>query len=229
MKLTANLDCDRFEYAERCVRKLAVAPPGLVVDIGAGPGLLRIGVEAAGQRYLAFDLHPEHAEVRRWNLEDPPDFPDKADVVLMLEVIEHLWNPKLCLEHVSAALKPGGHIILTTPNPRWSRGRFDLLIRHQMACFTIDDLEQNHHVFTGWPHVIERLLSISGFEILEYVTLDSRLAWPNRPMTVSYPGRILKHLLSKRIEGADPQARGMGYGVLAKKIDPVSARGRGSS
>lgn len=227
MKLTANLDCDRFEYADRCVRNLADGESQLVFDIGAGSGLLRTPVENAGQRYVGFDLAPGHPEVRSWNLEDPPTDSEQADVVLMLEVIEHLWNPRRCLDNVSAALRPGGHLVLTTPNPLWSRGRFDLLIRHEMACFTRDDLELNHHVFTGWPHVIDQLLCISGFEILEYVTLDSRLPWPNRPLTLSYPGRIVKHFLSRLIETRDPRARGMGYGVMARKKE-ASAGGPSS-
>ncbi len=217
MKLTANLDCDRFEYAERCARNLADGEPQLVFDIGAGSGLLRAAMESLGHRYVGFDLNPGHPEVRSWNLEDPPNVSEQASVVLMLEVVEHLWNPGRCLENVSAALQPGGHLVLTTPNPLWSRGRFDLLIRHEMACFTRDDLEVNHHVFTGWPHVIERLLCVSGFEIVEYVTLDSHLPWPNRPISPSYPGRIVKHGLSRLIEAADRGAKGMGYGVLARK------------
>ncbi len=227
MKLTGNLDCDRFDYAARCVSRLGQSG-SLVFDIGAGAGAMRVPIESAGHRYAGFDLVPEAPEVRRWDLEEPLPLNERADVVLMLEVIEHLWNPKKCLDHVSAVLREGGHLVLTTPNPRWSRGRFDLLIRHEMSCFTEQDLELNHHVFTSWPHVIGRLLASSGFEVTEYVTLESRLEWPNRPLTPSYPARVVKHLLSRLIEARDPAAKGMGYGVVAVKNSAVAGGAGGT-
>lgn len=217
MHLARNVTHDRFEYAIESVRKLTGGKSELVFDVGSGVALMREAVESAGQRYQAFDLDPTEAGIRKWNLEEPLHVDERPGIVLLLEVIEHLWNPQKCLANVAAILPSGGHLILTTPNPKWSRGRFDLLLRHELSCFTRHDLEVNHHVFTGWPHVIEHLLITNGFDILEYVTLESTLQWPNRPLTLSYPARIVKHFLSRMIEAADPASKGMGYAVIARK------------
>ena len=46
----------------------------------------------------------------------PPKFPHEAyDVVLSIEVIEHPYRSQKYLENIHAWLKPGGHLILTTP------------------------------------------------------------------------------------------------------------------
>jgi SAM-dependent methyltransferase len=218
MKLTRNVDLNRFEYAVDAVHRILAGRAGLVYDIGAADGALGDSIRQKGNVYVAFDANPSAPAVRKWDIEKPLDDEGKqADVVLMLEVIEHLWNPRRCLEHVARTLRPGGHLILTTPNPRWSRARFDLLIRNELSCFTDQDLKLNHHVFTPWPHVVERLLSVCGFEVIEYVTLESHLAWPNRPATLSYPARVVKHLLSRAIEIGDPAGKGMAYAVAAVK------------
>lgn len=41
----------------------------------------------------------------------------KFDCILMVALIEHLFNQKHVMDEVAAALKPGGKIILTTPTP----------------------------------------------------------------------------------------------------------------
>ncbi|MFM5962085.1 MAG: class I SAM-dependent methyltransferase, partial [Dolichospermum sp.] len=44
------------------------------------------------------------------------NFQSKFDVVLFDEVIEHLAHPDEFLKTIAHMLKPGGHIVLTTPN-----------------------------------------------------------------------------------------------------------------
>ena len=41
-----------------------------------------------------------------------------ADLALLLEVLEHAERPNRLLEEVHRCLKPGGHFVATTPNPR---------------------------------------------------------------------------------------------------------------
>jgi SAM-dependent methyltransferase len=47
----------------------------------------------------------------------PLPFPDQYfDVILSLELIEHLYKPEVFLTEISRLLKPGGSVILSTPN-----------------------------------------------------------------------------------------------------------------
>ncbi len=106
---------------------------------------------------------------------------------------------------------------LTIPNPRWSRSRFVALAQGWPACFTASDLELNHHVFTPWQHVVERLLCDTGFRVTRYVTLDGSTGWPGRPYNLRYRVRLAFAGLNALVERRDPTARGMSYGVLAEK------------
>jgi SAM-dependent methyltransferase len=98
-----------------------------VLDAGAGlghvvAGLRRQGIDASGMDLSgravaeAGNRHPgcrfvEHdVEELPWPVE-----PYSLDAVVAFEVIEHLLRPRRLLEGASQALKPGGHVALTTP------------------------------------------------------------------------------------------------------------------
>jgi hypothetical protein len=135
--------------------------------------------------------------------------------VLCLDVIEHLANPGLALDHVAATMAPGATLLVTTPNPRWSRSRLWALHSGYPACFTQRDLDLNGHVFPVWPHVLERMLVEREFAIAEYVTLDGATTWPGAPYSLRYPVRCAVAATMMVLESRDATARGMSYGVVA--------------
>jgi 2-polyprenyl-6-hydroxyphenyl methylase/3-demethylubiquinone-9 3-methyltransferase len=48
---------------------------------------------------------------------------DPYDVVLITEIIEHVAHPDNFLKQVASLVKPGGHIVMTTPNGEYFRSR----------------------------------------------------------------------------------------------------------
>lgn len=38
------------------------------------------------------------------------------DAICLWDVIEHIWNPRMVADHLLCALKPGGLLLLSTPN-----------------------------------------------------------------------------------------------------------------
>jgi len=86
------------------------------------------------------------------------------------------------------------------------------------ACFTQSDLDLNHHVFTPWPHIVERLLADCGLTVIRYDTLDGRTQWPRGPITLRYPVRFGLACVNKWIESRDRSACGMSYGIVARKV-----------
>ncbi len=79
--------------------------------------------------YPASDLNPVSPGVRRWNIEERFPCAGRAEVVVLLELVEHLSKPWLGMRNVAEVLKPGGYLILSTPDPSWCGSRLTLLGR----------------------------------------------------------------------------------------------------
>lgn len=177
-------------------------------------------VEALGCHWHGLDRTPSSSFIATWDLTDPcPIDGAGAGVVLLLDVIEHLVNPGLALTNIARVLRPGGRLILTAPNPRWSRSRIHAVLHGYPTCFSRSDLDENGHVFTPWPHVLVKMLRDAGLELEEYVTLDGRTGWPGTPITYRYPLRLNHALGCALIERLDPSACGMSYGMVARAYD----------
>lgn len=213
----ANLSASRYEYAVKTVQRLKSSHSSdIVFDIGAGDGRLRTQIETAGGRWYGFDVEPSSPEIREWDLMAPcPLREQEAAIVLLLDVIEHLANPAIALSHIFEVLRPNGRLVLTAPNPRWSRSRIHALLHGTPACFTQSDLDLNGHVFTPWPHILIKMLHDAQFDLDEYVTLDGKTCWPGRPMSLRYPLRCAHSAINMLIEWLDPSACGMSYGLIA--------------
>jgi SAM-dependent methyltransferase len=202
-----NLDESRYEYAYEALRG-ADLPNKLVFDCGCGDGGMK-RVEELGYTWRGFD-HEAWSLATAWNLSDPCPTDDKAGAVMLLDVLEHCISPGLTLQHISNAMVPGGRLILTMPNPRWSGNRIYTFAVGYTSSFTPYDLEENHHILPIWPHSAERLLSYAGFELEDYVTLGGR----SRLRLSRLPIDIVRRLM----EMTDPAAHGASYGLIARKL-----------
>ena len=92
-----------------------------------------------------------HADLRRLQ-----DFPDRCfDVVTMWHVIEHLADPLNTLSTVQRVLKPGGLLMLRTPNAAsWEARLF-------RGCWYGVDAPRHLHLFS--PDTLARCLAQAGF------------------------------------------------------------------
>ncbi len=217
--LPQNYSLSRYEYTQKCVQELLPLSPSKVVsDIGAGSGKMRPLIEAVGGQWQGFDLCPQSPDIQFWDLDySAPSDCESAGIICLLDVLEHWKNPWLALQHLADSLLPGGFLILTVPNPRWSRSRFETVATGYPTCFTQSDLDLNHHVFTPWPHIVEKLLNDTGLSLKSYATLDGSTSWPSPPYNLRYPVRCVFALFNMMIEKYDTTACGMSYGLVAQK------------
>jgi 2-polyprenyl-3-methyl-5-hydroxy-6-metoxy-1,4-benzoquinol methylase len=224
MELKENSSLNRYEWAAKKIEELTgdhlKAKNVTLYDIGSRDNILKKYITSPEVDYKAFDLEPLDASAEKWDIEQPfPYAHAPAQIVTMLEIIEHLKNPWLCMKNVFDTIAPGGFLILTTPNPAWSTSRLNLLKDGYLSCFTLSDLELNHHVFTAWPHIVKRMLNDTGFEIIEYSTLDGKTTIFGKGLTgFSIPLKLVSRMAKKTIESKDAASCGMSYGIIAKRI-----------
>jgi SAM-dependent methyltransferase len=115
-------------------------PPARLVEGGIGGGGNLLALHDLGYQVAGFDLMPEAVEhcrqlrqldVRQHNLQEPwPLEPAAADVVLMLDVLEHTEDPVQVLRNAAQVLRPGGGIIVTVPAYPWLKGPWDEMLGH---------------------------------------------------------------------------------------------------
>lgn len=85
-----------------------------VVDVGAGRATWR-GLFPRSRRYIAFDVAPLPESQFVASATHIPLRDGLADLVLCTEVLEHVRDTPLLLSEIGRVLKPGGHLILSTP------------------------------------------------------------------------------------------------------------------
>jgi SAM-dependent methyltransferase len=213
-----NLSASRYEFAAGYLADFSVGRPGAVVfDIGAGEAPMRKVAESHKLAWRGFDLFPSSPDIARWDLtrEPAPAAGEKADLVLLLDVIEHVFDVSRAMANVVDAMKPGGVAILTAPNPHWSRARTHHLLTGTPACFTQHDLDVNHHVFVPLRHVLTKLVKDHGLSIERYVTLDgNEAAWPK---SIVSPAAVAEWLFRKLLEARDKSARGMSFALVLRR------------
>jgi len=105
-----------------------VLPPGAsILDVAAAQGNFSLALAEMGYDVTWNDLREElikyvWQKYERGLLQFAPgsvfdlQFPDYFDAVLMTEIIEHVAHPDELLSRVAALVKPGGYIVMTTPN-----------------------------------------------------------------------------------------------------------------
>jgi 2-polyprenyl-3-methyl-5-hydroxy-6-metoxy-1,4-benzoquinol methylase len=110
--------------------------------VGCGTGRLWSFLGARFDRYVGVDLiryegFPAGGEFHPADLtsEQLPLPDDSADVVASVETIEHLENPRAFARELVRVAKPGGWIIITTPNQLSLLSLLTLLVKKNFNAF----------------------------------------------------------------------------------------------
>jgi 2-polyprenyl-3-methyl-5-hydroxy-6-metoxy-1,4-benzoquinol methylase len=115
---------------------------GVLVDVGCGTGQLWRHVGEHYTRYVGVDAAcyedlPAEVEFHRVDLNaDDIPLPDEcADVVVSVETIEHLENPRAFMREMVRLAKPGGWIVVTTPNQLSLLSLLTLTLKQRFSAF----------------------------------------------------------------------------------------------
>jgi SAM-dependent methyltransferase len=101
---------------------------GDVLELGCGTGRLYRECRGAVGRYVGIDvskhaveeaqrIFPDAQFLRRDIDRETLGFENEFDIVLMVALIEHVFNQGFVLQQSFRALRPGGSVVLTTPTP----------------------------------------------------------------------------------------------------------------
>jgi len=233
-------------HRTRLVRTLEMTPPGgrgdRVLEMGAylqvTPALRnKLGYgEVRGCYYgpvgridhravTSADGETFTCEIDHFDAEkDPFPYPDgHFSTVLCCELIEHLFeDPMHLMSEVNRILKPGGHLVLTTPNVAALRGISAILLGYHPGFFHAyikpaagsGEVDARHNrEYTA--REIHRLLDTSGFAVTRLETGEFR--------DLPHPefGWVTHLLRRYRLE---TDLRGDGIYALGRKTGPVKER-----
>jgi 2-polyprenyl-3-methyl-5-hydroxy-6-metoxy-1,4-benzoquinol methylase len=150
-------------------------PPARLLDVGCGTGdFLRVA-RARGWRVSGTELSPYALKAAMadglavmggevWEAGFPSD---AFDVVTCWHVIEHASDPRRLLEEVRRVLRPGGWLVLATPNleDRIFRAAYVLARGRRPPLFEADEREL--HLFHFSAGTLRRLVASAGLDVVE--------------------------------------------------------------
>ena len=146
-----------------------------VLILGAGSGyfdqrLLDYGVKNID----AIEYIPEHYKVKNTTLysidlnqpwaEKLLDY--KYDLIIAIEVIEHLENQFLLMREISSLLSESSMLLLTSPNVNSSFSRFRFLLTGYLEYFGHVELNSTGHIVPILDHIFEMNLNLADLKII---------------------------------------------------------------
>jgi SAM-dependent methyltransferase len=106
----ALLRLSRGRLARRLDR---IAPPGPVLDVGAGDGALLDALARRGREVLGLERRSSRPDVLRAEIDEVEG---SYAAVVFWHTLEHLRRPRQALERAAALLAPGGVLVVAVPN-----------------------------------------------------------------------------------------------------------------
>jgi SAM-dependent methyltransferase len=172
-------------YVTRYLEDLPDLSGKTVLDIPCGDGRASYVFMKKNATVLAYDLFPQFSKVPGLTVqyadmnESLPLDDESVDIVICQEGIEHIPNHLALLREFNRVLKPGGRLILTTPNLSHLRARVSMLFTGaeywkgmppteiDSIWFSDKDSDKLYigHLFQLGVHQLQTLISLSGFEV----------------------------------------------------------------
>ena len=182
---------------------LPFIPEGItsVLEIGCGTGAFGALVKQQRRcRYTGVELMEQAAELARTRLDEvvvaniehtnlPFEY-GSFDCLVCNDVLEHLVDPWQSLKDLTKFLSPGGYIISSLPNVRFSEVVKDLVIRKRWEYKSEGVLDRTHLRFFT-EKSIESLMKSAGLNVLELRGINPiQYAWRLKLLNILLFGQL---------------------------------------
>ena len=156
-----------------------------VLDVGCGVGLNSEAIRLKGHRVCGVDISRQAIEKycargfagQVMDIEEGLGFPsDSFDLIFCSEVIEHTVAPESLAREMLRVLRPGGRLVLSTPNSAFWPYRV-----LGLAGFTVGELQHPKHFQFFSRRSLRRLLRGAGFREVEALGRNMYLIVPAMP------------------------------------------------
>jgi 2-polyprenyl-3-methyl-5-hydroxy-6-metoxy-1,4-benzoquinol methylase len=179
---------------------LACGAGGILVDVGCGTGQLWSQLRGISSRYVGVDAvryegFPAEQEFVSCDLETGrvPLSEASADVVTAVEVIEHVENPRALMRELVRLVRPGGWVVLTTPNQLSALSLATLVVKHQFSQFQDGDYPAHRSALLEVD--LHRIAQECGLvELRCAFSLQGRV-----PLTATHWPRVLARLFPRAL------------------------------
>ncbi|MBI3950635.1 MAG: methyltransferase domain-containing protein, partial [Acidobacteria bacterium] len=238
-----------YAYAQRrkhtleLIRKVA-RPGARILDVAAAQGNYSLTLAEMGYDITWNDLRQELADYVKLKYEQGRvhyvagnvfalSLNNRFDVVLAAEIIEHVAHPDDFLRMIAPLVKPGGHVVMTTPNGEYIRNRLPKFSEcADPAQFENVQFKPNAdgHIFLLHRDEIDALAQQAGLSVLEvrlfanpitsgHMKSEALLRWAPRRWieALEQVTRSLPMTWQRRLH--------TGMAILFQRLDPNGHRG----
>lgn len=149
-----------------------------ILDVGCGTGKLLgrmkveardcYGIEPNYEAFLMAELNVGENKIINKNVEDAiNDIPNNFfDVILLLDVLEHLIDPLMVLKLLKVKLNKEGIIISSIPNIRYFHTFYDLVIKKEFQYAEYGVMDKTHLRFFTYKSIL-KLFNEAGYSIIQ--------------------------------------------------------------
>jgi 2-polyprenyl-6-hydroxyphenyl methylase/3-demethylubiquinone-9 3-methyltransferase len=172
----------RFKVTLDCIQEFLPLDSS-VIDIAAGQGNFSLALAELGYKVIWNDLREDLADYVRLKHETGTinyiagnafdlGLKECFDCVLITEVIEHVAHPDEFLAKAAAIAKPGGFVVMSTPNGQYFRNslpRFSECPDRSIYESKQFKPDADGHIFLLWPDEISWLAQATNMKIRKLV------------------------------------------------------------